>query len=211
VSVAVYPRLEHLLRERGLSVSELMRRMQDRYGMTFDPKTLYRLAGSGPIQRADLTIAGAAAAVLGVGLDDLFQVEAISVHSPPQAQQSYLSPDQSRRLAELFDRQADGLLAEPERAELNALVAEYGRQFQETTATEVARQRGIPVEEVQRQADERVGLVGAWWEQTAADPRRRRAYVASAKRRRAEADSDGRGSRPARSRSKTGGPQSGRP
>ena len=74
MAVAVYPRLSELLRARNLSVAELERQIKRRFGLSVDPKTLYRLTYAEPVQRADLEIAGAAAAVLGVGLDDLFEV-----------------------------------------------------------------------------------------------------------------------------------------
>src|SRR6266542_4409937 len=75
MGIAVYPRLNELLRAHDLSVAELERRIERRFGLQVDPKTLYRLTHTDPIQRADLEIAGAVAEILGVGLDDIFDVQ----------------------------------------------------------------------------------------------------------------------------------------
>ena len=66
MGVAVYPRLSELLRANQLTVAELERQIEQRFGLEVDPKTLYRLSHTDPVQRADLQIAGAAAAILGV-------------------------------------------------------------------------------------------------------------------------------------------------
>ena len=64
MSVAVYPRLSALLRAANLTVAELERRIEQRFGLRVDPKTLYRLAHSEPIQRADLGLEAPAGATL---------------------------------------------------------------------------------------------------------------------------------------------------
>jgi hypothetical protein len=186
VSVAVYPRLNELLRLHELTVAELERRIARRFGLSVDPKTLYRLASTEPVQRADLEIAGAVAAVLGVGLDDLFDVHAVPVADEESAA-GELDPEQSRRLAELFDRQAHGTLTDSERQELEALVAEYGRRLHELRLQEIAQRRGVPVEQARREVEAQLEDALAWWRAFEADPRRRAAVAARRGRRGARA------------------------
>ena len=58
MALTVYPRLGELLRERDMSVAELTRRIEQRYGRSVDPKTLYRLTTREPIQRVDIALIG---------------------------------------------------------------------------------------------------------------------------------------------------------
>lgn len=179
MSVAVYPRLSELLRQRNLTVAELSRQIARRFGLTVDPKTLYRLTDAAPIQRADLAIAGAVASILDVGLDDLFEVQAVPVAAVPIASEiNALDPWQSHRLSELFDRQAHGILSPTEAVELEALVATYGRQLHEQRLRELAAQRGISLEEARRAADEGFDRAREWWQTFEASPERRQAVVA---------------------------------
>jgi len=153
MSVAVYPRLAQLLEESRVTVAELGRRIEDRYGLTVNPKTLYRLTQATPIQRADLEIAGAAATVLGVGLDDLFTVDAVSVDAHDGEDPQILGPADSRRMAELVDRQARRLLTEPEWAEMEGLVAKYGQLLHERRLRERAGRRGVSLDQERRETE----------------------------------------------------------
>ena len=186
MSVVVYPQLGTLLHAHGLSVAELERRIEQCFGLAVDPKTLYRLASAEPVQRADLEIAGAAAAVLGVGLGDLFEVRAVPVDDQASLE---LDPSQSRRLADLFDRQAAGALSAQEQAQLEALVGEYGRRLHERRIRELARQRGIPVEQARREAATQLGEALDWWRAFEAHPLRRTSIAARARGRRSRAAS----------------------
>ena len=159
MSVSVIPRLRQLLEQRGLTIAELERRIEQEYGERVDPKGLYRLASDAPMQRADLRIAGAAASVLEVGLGDLFTIEATRLgRAQPQA--AYLSPDQARRLAQLLDRQARGRLSRDEHHEMDELVEQYGQRLHDARVREYARQRGLSLDqargELQRDLDEQV-------------------------------------------------------
>jgi hypothetical protein len=64
MGVVFFARLGDWPRARNLSVAELERRIEHRFGLSVDPKTLYRLAATEAVRRADLEIAGAAASVL---------------------------------------------------------------------------------------------------------------------------------------------------
>ena len=183
MTVAVYPRLDELLRERNLTIADLKRQIHERYGLELDSRTLDRLARPEPVQRTDLTIAGAAAMVLGVGLGDLFFVEAIPVAVGPPPEDDYLDEDQTQRMGALLDLQDQRPLGEHEQRELDALVDEYGRRFTEHHLRKYAEAEGIPLERARREADERIASASAWWQAIEANPRRRRAFVARAKRR----------------------------
>ncbi len=75
--VAVYPRLADLLEEQHLIIQELERRIAERFGIDVASAGLQRLVERSPLRQTDLELAGAAAAALGVGLDDLFTVAAL--------------------------------------------------------------------------------------------------------------------------------------
>src|SRR5579871_6508148 len=140
-----------------MTVAELERQIKERFGLSVNVKTLYRLTQAAAVQRADLEIAGATASILGVGLDDLFTIEAYSDSDDGEADMPILGPADSRRMAALVDRQAQRLLTDEEWAELEKLVATYGRLLHERRVREVARKQGRPFEDVRR---EMVGFQG---------------------------------------------------
>jgi len=142
--------------------------------LTVDAKTLYRLAHRQPIQRADMEVAGAAAAILGIGLDDLFEVQAVPIEEPEDGPDTALLPEQSRRLSELFDAQSRRGLTSDERQEIETLVADYGRRLHESRLQEIARKRGVTVEKARRQVADELDEATEWWRAINADPRRRR-------------------------------------
>ncbi len=164
MSVAVYPRLAQLLEDKHLTVAELGRQMEERYGISANAKTLYRLAQAAPVQRADLEIAGAAAAILGVGLDDLFTVEAVSVADEQGTESSVLGLVDSRRMTALVDQQAHRLLTDEEWAELRELVATYGRLLHERRLRERARRRGVSLDRERRETEERLARALDHWQ-----------------------------------------------
>ena len=184
MGVAVYPRLSELLRTSNMTVAELGRQIELRFGVEVDPKTLYRLSHADAVQRADLQIAGAAAAVLGVGLGDLFRVEATPVAVDADEHVSDLEAEQSQRLAELFAQQAHGSLPAEAQAEIEALVAEYGRRLHERRLREIAAQRGISVDEARREVAATLDEALAWWGRFEAEPEQRHRIARRAKRRR---------------------------
>jgi hypothetical protein len=163
MSVVVYPRLAELLAARHLSVAELERQIEERYGLTINAKTLYRLTQPAPIQRADLEIVGATAAILGVGLDDLFTVNAVATDEDPETEARMLSAADSRRMAVLVGRQAQRLLTDEEWAELEDLVAKYGRLLHERRLRERAGRRGVPYEQEKRETEAHLAAALEQW------------------------------------------------
>jgi hypothetical protein len=175
MDVAVYPRLNHLLHTMNMSVAELERLIERRFGRSVNVKTLYRLTSTRPVQRADLEIAGAVATVLGVTLDDLFEIRTDSTVERDET--TVLDPAESRRLAQLFDRQSHGALGEAERSEIERLVAEYARRLHEVRIREIAQQEGISVESARRAVAADFDEALAWWREFEADPKRRAAFA----------------------------------
>jgi hypothetical protein len=164
MSVVVYPRLATLLEERHLTIVDLGRQIEERFGLRVDETNLDDLAQTAPVQRADLQVAGAAAAVLGVGLDDLFIVAAVASNGDDDADGEVLEPADSKRMGDLFRRKLDGALTEEEWAELEALVAKHGLLQQERSMEARARQRGVPVEQVRQETEAQLAAARAWWD-----------------------------------------------
>ncbi len=121
--IVAYSRLPQLLYDRGWTVADLSRRLQERQ-VAFDRKTLYRLAGSAPIGRAEIVLIRQICDVLGVGLDDFFR---FSKPLPTGEMDEYweLPANKLERLNALGRRNNDGALTDEERRELSDLVAEY--------------------------------------------------------------------------------------
>lgn len=150
--VTVYPRLQELLAERQLTVAELQRRIENDYGVEVDRKALYRLTQPAlPVLRADMEIAGAVVAVLGVTLAELFKVSAASMEEPTRRYQPELSPAESRRMSYLLDRQQTVRLTAAQDAELDALLFTYEQRQYARGLERLAAARGVPVEEVERE------------------------------------------------------------
>ena len=122
MSVAVYPQLGALLQERQLTVAELQRQIAQRFGLEIDLTSLDQWADGLPVRRADLELAGAAAAILNVSLNDMFEVD-LAPSLPDE--ESVLDAASSERLSDLLEQQQSRQLSDAESAELAALVAEY--------------------------------------------------------------------------------------
>lgn len=155
MTVVVYPQLGELLQARRLTVADLERQLRQRFGLTVNTKTLYRLTRPEPIQRADLEVALATAAILGVALDDLFTMRTLPGDGDEIA--PALDPAASRRLAELFDRQASRLLTADERDELERLVLDYSRLARDRELRRFADEHGLSIEQAHDRVREQVG------------------------------------------------------
>lgn len=192
MGVMVYSRLGDLLRARSLTVDDLQSQIAARFGLAVDTRTLERMTRDERVRRPDVEIAAAAAEVLDVGLDDIFLVEAMPVvdeaaigtdAAGDEDGGDVLAPEQSRRLSELFDLQDHRRLSKDERAELDALVAAWGRAVNERGIHELAARRGVPIEEMQAQVLADVDRALAWWREVQADPARLEALMSEAQER----------------------------
>jgi hypothetical protein len=184
VAVAVFGQLGHILRERNLSLADLKRQIEERYGLPVDLTVLERLSSPEAIDRTDMRVAAAAAMTLGLSLDDLFSVQD-ALNGPRGSKESFLSKAEARRVHELFDlRDARGLTSEEER-ELRSLVDEEGRRFGDYHLARYASRRGISIEEAQYEADKGIAEAIALNARLDADPSNREKHVEDAKRRQA--------------------------
>lgn len=182
--VTVYPRLGDVLRGQGLTVAELERQIEQRYGVLVDRKTLHRLTYPEPIERVDLEVTGAIAAVLGVGLDELFEVEAVAVGSSNGVETGELSPEESRRLSELFDQQARRALRDGEQHELGGLVDKYGQLLRERLLRGRAQRERVLVEEARARTDAELARMLSWWQKVEANESWRRRIASRVRGRR---------------------------
>jgi transcriptional regulator with XRE-family HTH domain len=176
MGVTVYSRLGELLRARNLTVAELQDRIAARFGLAVDARTLDRLARSDRVRRPDLEVAAAVASVLDIGLDDIFAVDAVPVGAKdttdsydPAEGDDILTPEQSRRLSQLFDLRDRRPLTEEEQVELNALVAAWGRAVNERGIHELAARRGVPVEQMRAEVLADVERALSWWREVQAN------------------------------------------
>lgn len=116
--IVAYSRLQEILRERRLTVSELHRRMQQR-NLDVNIKSLYRLNDAHqPLARLDLRVAGAICQLCDVTLADLVDF------SGQGFKLAKLSDTKQRRLSSLMDKNNEGKLSKREQGELQDLVRE---------------------------------------------------------------------------------------
>ncbi len=186
MGVMVYSRLGDALRNQGLTVSELQRQITLRFGLTVDVRTLDRLSQDDRVRRPNLEVAAAAAAVLGVGLDDIFvmritHADTDGVGMERAGDEDVLDPDQSRRLGDLLEAQDWRSLTSDERAELRALVAAWGRHANEQALRDIAARREQPIEQVRADVAADLDRALAWWDDVQADPARLEALVEEAR------------------------------
>ncbi len=186
MGVMVYSRLGDALRNQGLTVSELQRQIALRFGLTVDVRTLNRLSQDDRVRRPNLEVAAAAAAVLGVGLDDIFvmritHADTDGVGMERAGDEDVLDSDQSRRLGDLLEAQDWRSLTSDERAELRALVAAWGRHANEQALRDIAARREQPIEQVRADVAADLDRALAWWDDVQADPARLEALVEEAR------------------------------
>ena len=185
MAVTVYSRLSELLLDKNLTVADLERQIGDRFGIEVDRRALQRLTYAEPVERVDLSLVGAAAVVLGVGLGDLFELEVVAAGGVDGPEIGDLGPDQSRRLAALLDRRARQGLSTAEQGELEGLVEEYGRRLHERLLHDRVGGRGRPIEGAREQAASDLSRALQWWRSVEGDAEWRRAALPPRRRREA--------------------------
>ena len=112
--------LPTLLAEKNLTVADLHQILQQR-GFAVNKKSLYRLAGSQPVQKIDATIVRAVCEALEVRLQDLIQFQ------KPKFELKRLEPKSQRELDRLMDKNNEGELTKSEQARFKALLDEAQR------------------------------------------------------------------------------------
>ncbi len=96
-----------------------------------------------------------------------------------------LDPDQARRMRGLYETQGERLLTDDEWVELDGLVAAYGHRLHQRRMRDLARQRGVSVEQAEREAAAKLAAALGWWQEVQSDPDRLEALNADARARRA--------------------------
>jgi hypothetical protein len=104
-----------LLAEHNMSVLALHKRLQEK-GVAVNLKSLYRLAGSQPLQKFDARIVKPICLVLGIGLSELISLE------KPELNLLKLDLVTQARITTLLDKNNQGTIIKTERAELERLV-----------------------------------------------------------------------------------------
>ncbi len=169
MSVMVYPLLGELLQGRRMTVIDLAREIARQYGITAERASLERLMQPVPIHRADMTVAGAVAKVLDVGLDDLFDVRAVRDGQDGEGEE-YLNQSETRILTYLFDCQGQGVITEDEQVRLDALVAKQARLVTEQWLRRIAADQHRTVEDVRAEIDADVQKAHKEWLDFQRDP-----------------------------------------
>jgi hypothetical protein len=113
--VSLWSNLGMLLAEHNISVLALHKRLQEN-GVSVNLKSLYRLAGSQPLQKFDARIVKPICLVLGIGLSELISLE------KPELSLLKLDPVTQARITTLLDKNNQGTITKTERAELERLV-----------------------------------------------------------------------------------------
>jgi len=132
--VQAFSRLKGVLDERGMSVPDLWRRLQQQ-GVNIHLKSLYRLVKDNqPLERLNLRVAGTICQVCEVPLSELiaFEMTESRLRRLPAAKQ--------RRLDSLMTGHNEGRLTPAERQELQGLVRE-SEEIALCNARKLARQR----------------------------------------------------------------------
>ena len=80
-----------------------------------------------------------------------------------------LGPAESERLSTLIERQRHGLILEEEWAELDKLVAAYGRELHEQRLRELAKKRSVPLEQVRLETDAQFAEAVRQWQEIEPD------------------------------------------
>ncbi len=196
MGVMVYSRLGDLLRVRNLTVKDLQQKIVARFGLALDTRPLDRLARDERVRRPNMELVVAAATVLGVRLDDVFDSKTVpetegsvvererspdGVSGNEEGQRDVLTPAQRQRLDVLFALQGQRLLTEDERIERDALVKIYGHVVNEQRLQELARRGGVPVGHVRAEVMAETDRVLTWLRDVQADPVRLAEVVAEAR------------------------------
>jgi len=112
---SLWSNLGMLLAEHNMSVLALHKRLQEK-GVSVNLKSLYRLAGSQPLQKIDARIVKPICLLMGVDLSELIPLE------KPQVSLLKLDLLTQARITTLLDRNNQGTITKKERSELERLV-----------------------------------------------------------------------------------------
>jgi DNA-binding Xre family transcriptional regulator len=109
-----YSRLSRILITHRFTVAELCKRLSEK-GVSFDRKTVYRLAGFKPMQTINAPVLGAVCEELNVSVGDIIAWE------PAKPELHQIDAKTQERLSFLMGRNNEGQLTESEARELAEL------------------------------------------------------------------------------------------
>jgi DNA-binding Xre family transcriptional regulator len=109
-----YSRLLQILNRHDVTVADLIKKLSAR-GVSFDKKTLYRLAGPEPMQTINAPVLGALCKELNVGVGELITWE------PPKPELRRIDEKTQERLSRLMEKNNEGKLTSEEAKELAEL------------------------------------------------------------------------------------------
>ncbi len=178
MSVRVYSRLDDVLRLKGTSVADLRSSIANHFGFAPDMRTLTRWARPARVRRLDVELAWTVAAVLDVGLEEVFAVE-----EPDETEDHVLSPEEDRCLHELYNIRRDRGLTEAEQSEMDTLIATYSRRTYERGVRAIAERNGRPIVDVEAALATERAEAAALYREIEADPTRHAALIQEALRR----------------------------
>ena len=152
MAVAVFGQLDHVLRERNLTIADLKRQIEERDGLIVDVAVLDHLASGQRLPQTDLTTVGAVASILGVSLDDLLFVVTVPFPlTPPPTKASFLNEEETWRLWALLGMQDTRELSDGERRELDWFVDEARRRSEDYFSQSGAQRQEASPEPVLRE------------------------------------------------------------
>jgi len=154
-SVAVFGQLDHILRERSLTIADLKHQIEKRYELTVDEAVLALLAGNQRLGQMDMTVVGAVASTLGVSLDDLLFVVVIpfSIQNPPTRVNTW-TEEETWRVWALLGMQQKRKLGQAEQREFESIVDEGDRRADERFWHLEAQRRGVSFEDLREEIEE---------------------------------------------------------
>jgi len=191
MAIAVYSRVGRVLEAHEMSLEDLQSQLASRYDVRIDARSLEELIQDGRVQRPDIEIFEAIAAILRVRLDDLLDARAVVVEpdSAPTlvpAEDVRLDPEDERRLSDLIRLRdwGDHPLTEAEERELEALTAPTARALIDRDIAALASAKGISIATARAQVEDAARDVADFWSALTSDPALMAAEIDAARARR---------------------------
>src|SRR6188768_2939868 len=107
-----YSHLPEILSKSRLKITDLKRRLEDA-GVRVNPKTLYRLTSTAPLQKIDTRVIGAICLACDVGIEEVI------IFDQPRAEIQKLSDPEQERLEDLLTKHSENKLSKSETAEFD--------------------------------------------------------------------------------------------
>jgi hypothetical protein len=109
-----YSHLPEILSKSRIKITDLKRRLEDA-GVRVNPKTLYRLTSTAPLQKIDTRVIGAICHACDVGIEEVI------IFDRPRAGIQKLSAADQKRLDDLLSKHRENKLSKSEISEFDEL------------------------------------------------------------------------------------------